>query len=134
MKRFLQDLDTIASYYLFYLCLSVLPSAVMLRTLVVFGMQSRQASKLFRKRKTCANFCRCEMDVILILVAPKCWVFTHETNKSRKLPLEARQTTWSSLANRMIRFGRDRRQSGAPMGFDEEVSPLTKRRLVGEGT
>jgi hypothetical protein len=36
---FLQDQDTTASYYPFSLCLSVVPSDAVSRTLVVFGVQ-----------------------------------------------------------------------------------------------
>jgi hypothetical protein len=50
-KVFLQDLGTIASYYPFSLCLSVLLSAAASRTLVVFGMQPLHVFKLFKKKK-----------------------------------------------------------------------------------
>jgi hypothetical protein len=48
---FLQDLGTTASYYPFSLCLSVLSSAVALRTLVVFGVQPLWLFKLFEKKE-----------------------------------------------------------------------------------
>jgi hypothetical protein len=55
-KGFLQDPGTIASYYPFSFCWSVLLSAAASRTLVVFGVQLLQAFKLFEKWKTIASF------------------------------------------------------------------------------
>jgi hypothetical protein len=68
-KGFLEDLGTIASCYPFSFCLSVLLSAETLRTLVVLGTQPLRASKLFKKKKTSADFFQCEMDANLIQVA-----------------------------------------------------------------
>jgi hypothetical protein len=72
MKRFLQDLDTIFSYYPFSLYSSALSSTMTLRTFVVFGTQPRRASKFFKKRKIGVKFCQCEIDANLIWVAPEC--------------------------------------------------------------
>jgi hypothetical protein len=51
MKSFLQGPDIVAYCYLFSLCLSALPSAIVLRTLVVLGVQLLRVSKPFDKRK-----------------------------------------------------------------------------------
>jgi hypothetical protein len=57
-KVFLQDLGTIASYYPFSLCLSILLRVVASRTLVLFGAQPLWAN--FSKRKEI----RCEFSAM----------------------------------------------------------------------
>jgi hypothetical protein len=47
-------------------------------------------------------------------------MFAQETNKSWKLLLKTRQTGWSGLINWTGHFCRDRRQSGALLGFDKK--------------
>jgi hypothetical protein len=51
-KGFLQDAGTIASYYLFSLCLSVLPSGVVSRILEDYSVQPLWALKLFERKET----------------------------------------------------------------------------------
>jgi hypothetical protein len=46
-------------------------------------------------------------------------LFAHETNKDWKPLLEIVEIRLSGLANRMVWFCQDRRQSGASSGFDE---------------
>jgi hypothetical protein len=43
----------------------------------------------------------------------------HKRNRNQKLMLKTVKTEQSSLANRMVQFCRDRRQSGAPSGFNK---------------
>jgi hypothetical protein len=60
-------------------------------------------------------------------------VLPYESNTSQKLLLEAIETKKSSLANWMVWFYQFRRQSGAPLAFNEEASPLAKQHLDGGG-
>jgi hypothetical protein len=46
-------------------------------------------------------------------------LLTHKTNRDRKPLLKTAKTGYYGLANRRVRFCRDRRQSGVPPGFDE---------------
>jgi hypothetical protein len=50
----------------------------------------------------------------------------HDTNRNRKLLLEAVETGLFSLVNRMVRFCRFRQQSGASPALDEGASPPAK--------
>jgi hypothetical protein len=51
-------------------------------------------------------------------------VFTHEMNRDQKPILEVAETGLSGWANWRVRFYRDQRQVGAPLGFNECSSSI----------
>jgi hypothetical protein len=48
-------------------------------------------------------------------------MLTHESNRTRKLILEAEKIRLLGLVNQMVWFCQDQQQTRAPSGFDEEL-------------